>query len=59
MEVDRLIFLYRRIYKDLIENQNLLKMIRNLIFAPRRGTPYNEIEQYQHHNFYNKMPCHY
>jgi len=44
--LDRLIFLYRRIYEGLIENQNLFKMIHNLAFGPRQGTPDYDIEQY-------------
>ena len=44
--LDRLIFLYRRIYEGLIENQNLFKMIHNLVFGPRQGTPDYDIEQY-------------
>ena len=44
--LDRLIFLYRRIYEGLIENQNLFKMIHNLVFGPRQGIPDYDIEQY-------------
>ena len=47
--LDRLIFLYRRIYEGLIENPNLFKMIHNLVFGPRQGTPEYDIEQYHHH----------
>jgi len=46
MVLDRLIFLYRRIYEGLIENQNLFKMIHNLVFGPRQGAPDYDIEQY-------------
>ena len=44
--LDRLIFLYRRIYEGLIENRNLFKMIHNLVFGPRQGTPDYDIAQY-------------
>jgi TetR/AcrR family transcriptional regulator len=44
--LDRLIFLYRRIYEGLIENPNLFKMIHNLVFGPRQGTPEYDVEQY-------------
>jgi len=44
--LDRLIFLYRRIYEGLIENQNLFKMIHNLVFGPRQGAPDYDLEQY-------------
>jgi TetR/AcrR family transcriptional regulator len=46
--LDRLIFLYRRIYEGLNENPNLFKMIHNLVFGPRQGTPEYDIEQYHH-----------
>jgi hypothetical protein len=42
--LDWFIFLYRRIYEDLIVNQNLL-------FGPQHGTPDYHIEQYHRHNF--------
>jgi TetR/AcrR family transcriptional regulator len=44
--LDRLIYLYRRIYEGLIEHQNLFKMIYNLVFGPRQGTPDYDIDQY-------------
>jgi TetR/AcrR family transcriptional regulator len=44
--LDRLIYLYRRIYKGLIEHQNLFKMIYNLVFGPRQGAPDYDIDQY-------------
>jgi len=44
--LERLIFLYRRIYEGLIENPNLFKMIHNLVFGPRQGRPDYDIEQY-------------
>jgi len=44
--LDRLIYLYRRIYEGLIEHQNLLKMIYNLVFGPRQGAPDYDIDQY-------------
>ena len=44
--LDRLIYLYRRIYEGLMENQNLFKMIHNLVFGPRQGAPDYDLEQY-------------
>jgi AcrR family transcriptional regulator len=44
--LDRLIYLYRRIYEGLIEYQNLFKMIYNLVFGPRQGAPDYDIDQY-------------
>jgi TetR/AcrR family transcriptional regulator len=44
--LDRLIYLYRRIYEGLIEHQNLFKMIYNLVFGPRQGAPDYDIDQY-------------
>ena len=44
--LDRLIYLYRRIYEGLIEHQNLFKMIYNLVFGPRQGAPNYDIDQY-------------
>jgi TetR/AcrR family transcriptional regulator len=44
--LDRLIYLYRRIYEGLIEYQNLFKMIYNLVFGPRQGAPDYDINQY-------------
>ena len=44
--LDRLIYLYCRIYEGLIEHQNLFKMIYNLVFGPRQGAPDYDIDQY-------------
>ncbi len=44
--LDRLLFLYQRIYQGLMENPNLFKMIHNLIFAPPQGTPLYDFRQY-------------
>ena len=44
--LDRLIYLYRRIYEGLIEHQNLFKMIYSLVFGPRQGAPDYDIDQY-------------
>jgi TetR/AcrR family transcriptional regulator len=45
--LERIIYLYRRIYEGVVENQNLFKMIHNLIFGPPQGTPEYDFEQYQ------------
>ncbi len=44
--LDRLQFLYQRIYQGLIENPNLFKMIHNLIFGPPQGAPPYDFRQY-------------
>jgi AcrR family transcriptional regulator len=44
--LDRLLFLYQRIYQGLIENPNLFKMIHNLIFGPPQGAPLYDFRQY-------------
>ncbi|MFH1240782.1 MAG: TetR/AcrR family transcriptional regulator [Pseudomonadota bacterium] len=45
--LDRLIYLYRRIYQGVLEKQNLFKMIHNLIFGPPRGAPEYDYQAYQ------------
>jgi len=44
--LDRLIHLYRRLYRGVMENQNLFKMIHNLIFGPPQGAPPYDFDQY-------------
>jgi TetR/AcrR family transcriptional regulator len=44
--LERIIFLYRRIYEELASNHQLFRMIHNLIFGPPQGTPEYEIEAY-------------
>jgi TetR/AcrR family transcriptional regulator len=44
--LERLQFLYQRIYQGLIENPNLFKMIHNLIFGPPQGAPPYDFRQY-------------
>ena len=44
--LDRLIYLYRRIYQGVLENRQLFKMIHNLIFGPPQGGPKFDSEQY-------------
>ena len=45
--LDRLIYLYRHLYQDILENQNLFRMIHNLIFGPPQGAPQYDYEKYQ------------
>jgi AcrR family transcriptional regulator len=45
--LDRLISLYRRIYEGVRENQNLFKMIHNLIFGPPQAVPAYDFKHYQ------------
>jgi AcrR family transcriptional regulator len=44
--LDRLQFLYQRIYEGQVENPNLFKMIHNLIFGPPQGAPQYDFRQY-------------
>ena len=44
--LDRLLFLYQRIYQGLIENPNLFTMIHNLIFGPPQGAPLYDFRKY-------------
>jgi TetR/AcrR family transcriptional regulator len=44
--LDRLIDLFRLIYLGVMENQDLFKMIHNLIFGPPQGVPQGDLEQY-------------
>jgi TetR/AcrR family transcriptional regulator len=44
--LERLSFLYRRIYQELAENRDLFRMIHNLIFGPPQGVPPYEVERY-------------
>ena len=44
--LERIGFLYRRIYEQLQENRDLFKMIHNLIFGPPQGVPCYDTERY-------------
>ena len=44
--MDRLLFLYQRIYQGQIENPDLFKMIHNLIFGPSQGAPLYDFRRY-------------
>jgi len=44
--LDRLIYLYRIMYRALMENRNLFKLIHNLIFGPHQGADREGLEQY-------------
>jgi len=44
--LDRLIYLYRIIYRILMEDRNLFKLIHNLIFGPHQGADRGGLEQY-------------
>jgi len=44
--LDRLIYLYRIIYRTLMEDRNLFKLIHNLIFGPHQGANHGGLEQY-------------
>jgi len=44
--LERLCFLYRRIYQELAENRDLFRMIHNLIFGPPQGVPEYDMEKY-------------
>ncbi len=44
--LDRLIYLYQIMYRALMENRNLFKLIHNLIFGPHQGADRGGLEQY-------------
>ena len=44
--LDRLTYLYRIMYRVLMEDRNLFKLIHNLIFGPHQGAGLEGIEQY-------------
>ena len=44
--LERLVYLFRQVYQGVLENQDLFKMIHNLIFGPPQGTPDYDFEQY-------------
>jgi AcrR family transcriptional regulator len=44
--LQRLIHLCRLIYQGVMENQNLFKMIHNLVFGPPQGVPQYDFERY-------------
>jgi TetR/AcrR family transcriptional regulator len=44
--LERIGFLYRRIYEQLEENRDLFRMIHNLIFGPPQGAPKYDMERY-------------
>jgi TetR/AcrR family transcriptional regulator len=44
--LERILFLYRRIYEELAPNHRLFRMIHNLIFGPPQGSPDYDIEGY-------------
>jgi hypothetical protein len=44
--LERVAFLYRRIYHELAQNRDLFRMIHNLIFGPPQGVPPYDMERY-------------
>lgn len=44
--LERISFLYRRIYEELAENRDLFRMIHNLIFGPPQGVPAYDMESF-------------
>jgi AcrR family transcriptional regulator len=44
--LDRLVCLYRQIYRGVMAHQDLFKLIYNLVFGPRKGAPDYDIDQY-------------
>lgn len=49
--LERLLFLYRRIYAGIDQNRNLYKMIHSLIFGPPQGAPDYDFTRYHRHMF--------
>ncbi len=44
--LERLVYLFRQVYQGVLQNQDLFKMIHNLIFGPPQGTPEYHYDQY-------------
>ena len=44
--LERILYLYRSIYEELVPNQQLFRMIHNLIFGPPQGAPKYDMEGY-------------
>jgi AcrR family transcriptional regulator len=44
--LERLYYLYQRVYQGVLENQNLFRMIHNLLFGPPQGAPPYDYESY-------------
>jgi AcrR family transcriptional regulator len=44
--LDRFILLYSDIYRGVMENRDLFKMIHNLLFGPPQGAPESDIKAY-------------
>jgi len=44
--LERILFLYRRLYEELLPNYSLFRMIHNLIFGPPQGVPKYDMEGY-------------
>ena len=44
--LERIVHLYRRIYKGLMEHHQLFKLINHLFFGPPQGTPNYDIERF-------------
>jgi TetR/AcrR family transcriptional regulator len=44
--LERFLFLYGRIYEELVSNHQLFRMIHNLIFGPPQGSPDYDMESY-------------
>lgn len=47
--VDRLLFLYRRVYEEVEAHQSFYKMIHGLIFGPPQGAPNYDFSRYHRH----------
>jgi AcrR family transcriptional regulator len=45
--LDRFILLYRDIYRGVMDNRDLFKMIHNLVFGPPQGTPEFDVNAYR------------
>ena len=45
--LDRFVYFYRHLYKGIIRNRNLFKMMHNLTFGLPQGVPPYDFEQYQ------------
>ena len=45
--LDRFVYFYRHLYKGIMKNRNLFKMMHNLAFGLPQGVPAYDFDQYQ------------
>jgi AcrR family transcriptional regulator len=57
--LERLIYMYRRVYEGVRQYENLYKMIHGLIYGPPQGAPEYDYSRYQHYmvNLVKRIYC--